>query len=59
VADEVTREAILKDLIARSTVFWGHARTEELGSALEQTATYLWEIGQADSETSVEPGFYQ
>ena len=58
-ADEVTREAILKDLIARSTVLWGHARTEELEWALEQTATYLWEIGQADAETSVEPGFYQ
>ena len=58
-AVEVTRETILKDLIARSTVLWGQARTEELESAMEQTATYLWEIGQADSETSVEPGFYQ
>ena len=43
-ADEVTREDILKDLTAKSIALWGQARTEKLESAMEQTATYLWEI---------------
>ena len=58
-ADEVTREDILRDLTDRSTVLWGQARTQELESALEQTATYLWVICRSNPETAVEPGFYQ
>mgnify|MGYP001159631517 FL=1 len=58
-ADEVTREDILKDLTAKSIALWGQARTETLESALEQTATYLWEIFRANPGTAVEPGFYQ
>lgn len=54
-----TKDEILKELTDKATALWGRDRAQELRVSLEQTATHLWEIGQADPGTGVEPGFYQ
>jgi len=55
----VTKAEILKELTEKALALWGPVRAQELRASLEQTAAYLWEIGQADPGTDVEPGFYQ
>lgn len=54
-----TKDKILQELTEKAMALWGPDRAQELRASLEQTATYLWEIGQADPGTDVEPGFYQ
>ncbi|PKB83594.1 MAG: hypothetical protein BZY88_01810 [SAR202 cluster bacterium Io17-Chloro-G9] len=58
-ATQQTKDQILKELTEKAIALWGHDRVQNLKASLEQTATHLWEIGQADPETGVEPGFFQ
>ena len=58
-ATEVTKEKILQELTERAIALWGRDRAQDLRASLEQTATHLWEIGQAEPGTGVEPGFFQ
>ena len=59
VATGESKDEILQELTEKALALWGPVRAQELRTSLEQTATYLWEIGQADPGTDVEPGFYQ
>ena len=56
---EGTKDEILQELTEKAVALWGRDRAQALRASLEQTATHLWEIGQADPGTDVEPGFYQ
>ena len=51
----VTKDTILQELTEKAVALWGRDRAQILRASLEQTATYLWEIGQADPGTDVEP----
>lgn len=54
-----SKEEILQELTEKAIALFGQERAEALRASLEQTATYLLEIGQADLGTEVEPGFFQ
>ena len=54
-----TKDKILQELTEKAIALWGQDRAQILRASLEQTATHLWEIGQADPGTDVEPGFFQ
>ena len=58
-ATRVTKDKILQEITEKAIALWGQDRAEILRASLQQTADYLWEIGQADPGTDVEPGFYQ
>ena len=54
-----TKDQILQELTEKAIALWGQDRAQILRASLEQTAGYLWEIGQAEPGTDVEPGFFQ
>ena len=54
-----SKEKILQELTEKAVALWGQDRAAILRSSLEQTATHLWEISQAEPGSSVEPGFFQ
>ena len=56
---DTTVEDLLRHLTARARALWGEDKAVAMGSALEQTARQLWEIGQTTPARDVEPGFYQ
>ena len=56
---DTTVEDLLRHLTARARALWGEDKAAAMGTALEQTARQLWEIGQATPARDVEPGFYQ
>ena len=58
-ATQNTKDKILQELTEKAIGLWGEDRAHVLRESLEQTATHLWEIGQAGPGTDVEPGFYQ
>ena len=53
------KDEILRELTEKAIALWGQDRAKTLQASLEQTAAHLWEIGQAEPGTGVEPGFYQ
>ncbi len=55
--DEI--DLILGELTEKAVALWGEERAKILQSSLEQTATHLWDIRQAEPGASVEPGFFQ
>ena len=59
VVREVTKDEILRELTEKAVALWGQDRAEALKASLEQTATHLFEVGQAHPDTDIEPGFYQ
>ncbi len=54
-----SKDEILRELTEKAVALWGEERAKILQSSLEQTATHLWDIRQAEPGASVEPGFFQ
>ena len=56
---ENTKDEILQEWTEKAAALWGQDRAQALAASLEQTASHLWDIRNADPGTDTEPGFYQ